>query len=90
MVEAPGIEGGRPIPVSTGFDLSRPDPGDNFGKSSTSEGDPIPVSTILDPFQRNTVTFVTGALDRALEALAAGDVEGARAVIEELRKTLGG
>ncbi|OGQ80388.1 MAG: hypothetical protein A2289_17595 [Deltaproteobacteria bacterium RIFOXYA12_FULL_58_15] len=60
VVEAPGIEGGRPIPVSTGFDLFRPDPSDNFGESSTSEGDPIPVSTILDPFQRNTVTFVTG------------------------------
>jgi hypothetical protein len=45
--------------------------------------------TILDPFQRNIVTFVTGALDRALEALAAGDVDGARKVIEEERKTLG-
>lgn len=89
MVEAPGIEGGRPIPVSTGYDPSRPDPSDNFGESSTSDEAATPVSTILDPFQRNTVTFVTGALDRALAALAEGGIEGARAVIEELRKTLG-
>ncbi len=88
MVEAPGIEGGRPTPVSTILDQPRPDPSDNFGESSTSAEDPTPVSTILDQVQRNDVSFVTGALDQALAAFAAGDVDAARAVIEELRRAL--
>jgi hypothetical protein len=88
VVEAPGIEGGRAIPVSTGLDPFRPDPSNNFGESSTAEGAATPVSTILDPFQRNFVTDVTGALDRALQALDAGDVEGARKMLEVLRQVL--